>query len=845
MIIMNRFRKPFILVLSYLLMFLCAAGVTAYTMNRGKVSGSIQESTSSLPVVYVRAGGQLINEMHGYLTPVDAGYYRDILTPVGESRTINLSATQGRSKIVSARYELYDEQNVNLLEQGEVSEESRADNIYQMQIVLGTVLHSNTEYCMRVILKDDQEQEIYYYSRLHYGEDLKISEKIKFVLDFNDATFDKNRISAVADYLRETSLDNSDFSIMTMDSSAQAVTWGSLEPARTSDVHICVKEINTYYATIALSYTIESAADDMTTQYDVCENYRVMTSEEGNYMLDFKRYLTEVPDLNALQLSSGQLRLGIAGNGTFEAVSYGTQEQNYICISSDERLMVYDVTSGIVTSVYDGRDEAVNKWAGCGQAVKVIGNDPETGDLYFVVYGYMHSGNYEGREGVLLYHFVHADARLEALMFLSYDKGLQQLAGGIEKLAYLADDGMIYLMIEDSIYRIDPELFRIDTAWEGIADNQFAVSDNGLLVMTENAQTGSPAGDSLKITDLNTGTERRLEGKDRKIVPFGFVGEDLVYGLADPALIAMDSSGTIQTPVSELIIADKDLKEIRSYDPGNKYITDVAINGKTVVLTLSEKKSASGYTDYLDSGIDYIMRNEAEDENAVTIDRITDGVRGVQNWLNLHIWDSMELILQTARNLDPEYDISKEYSLSGQLPVRYYVFAGGQLDAEFSSLKAAVSHARNTYGTVMTSHKQTVWLSDGSAYYWSLPVNHVTAASGNSLNQAVLQTILQYEGWEQTAAVDNSVPLFAAMTASLPAETVNLTGLNLEDVVQFIYRDRLVIARTGDNAYSIITAYQSDSITMIDLEDGTMNVTGWSDAEELFRANGNVFYSYY
>ena len=833
------------IVLSYLLLFACAAGVTVFMMNRGKVSGSLQESVSSLPVVYVRSGGQLINEMHGYLDSVDAGYYRDILTPVGESRTVNLTVKRKETEIASARYELYDEQNENLLEQGEVTREDSADGIEQMQIIFDSTMYSNTEYCLHVILQDGQEREISYYSRLHYGDDLKISEKIKFVQDFSDATFDKQRISSVGRYLTQSSMDNSDFSIMTRDSSAEAVTWGSLKPSRTSDVSICVKEINTYYATITLSYTIESAADDLVTEYDVCENYRVMTAEEGNYMLDFKRYLTEVPNLNALRLTSGRLRLGVGEADSVEAVTFGTPEQTYVSLCSGSRLLLYDVTSGIVTSVYDGRDEDVNAWAGCGQSVKVLGRDEQTGDLYFAVYGYMHSGNYEGREGVLLYHFVHADARLEALMFLSYDKGLQQLAGGIEKLAYLADDGMIYLMIEDSIYRIDPELFRIDTAWEGIADNQFAVSDNGLLVMTENAQTGSPAGDSLKITDLNTGTERRLEGKDRKIVPFGFVGEDLVYGLADPALIAMDSSGTIQTPVSELIIADKDLKEIRSYDPGNKYITDVAINGKTVVLTLSEKKSASGYTDYLDSGIDYIMRNEAEDENAVTIDRITDGVRGVQNWLNLHIWDSMELILQTARNLDPEYDISKEYSLSGQLPVRYYVFAGGQLDAEFSSLKAAVSHARNTYGTVMTSHKQTVWLSDGSAYYWSLPVNHVTAASGNSLNQAVLQTILQYEGWEQTAAVDNSVPLFAAMTASLPAETVNLTGLNLEDVVQFIYRDRLVIARTGDNAYSIITAYQSDSITMIDLEDGTMNVTGWSDAEELFRANGNVFYSYY
>ena len=282
---MNRLRKTLIILFSYLLLFVCAAGVTTFMMNRGKVSGSLQENVSSLPVMYVRAGGQLINEMHGYLEPVDAGYYRDILTPIGESRTINLTVRRGESGLSSARYELYDEQNVKLLEQGEVLQEDAADGIYQMQIVLDSMLYSNTEYCLHVILMEEEGREISYYSRLHYGDDLKISEKIKFVLDFNEATFDKQRINSVSRYLRQTSLDNSDFSVMTMDSSAEAVTWGSLAPARTSDVSICVKEINTYYATIMLSYTIESSADDLSTEYDVWENYRIMTTDEGNYMM--------------------------------------------------------------------------------------------------------------------------------------------------------------------------------------------------------------------------------------------------------------------------------------------------------------------------------------------------------------------------------------------------------------------------------------------------------------------------------------------------------------------------------------------------------------------------------
>ena len=66
-----------------------------------------------------------------------------------------------------------------------------------------------------------------------------------------------------------------------------------------------------------------------------------------------------------------------------------------------------------MTKVYTEEDDNHN----CGRqdeaGIKVVHADPETGDLYFIVYGYMHSGNYEGREGVMVYHFSHEDVLLK------------------------------------------------------------------------------------------------------------------------------------------------------------------------------------------------------------------------------------------------------------------------------------------------------------------------------------------------------------------------------------------------------------------------------------------------
>ena len=45
--------------------------------------------------------------------------------------------------------------------------------------------------------------------------------------------------------------------------------------------------------------------------------------------------------------------------------------------------------------------------------------------------------------------------------------------------------------------------------------------------------------------------------------------------------------------------------------------------------------------------------------------------------------------------------------------------------------------------------------------------------------QILIKTIADYEGWELNGTIDDAEPLFAAMTAVLPAETIDLERLEL------------------------------------------------------------------
>ena len=107
---MSRTKKIILTFLAYLAAFIASVCVSSFVLNSGTVSGELQQTKASLPVLYVKTGGQFINEMHGYTEPVDAGYYRDTLTPVGESKTINLSMSTYDHNISSASYEVYNDQ---------------------------------------------------------------------------------------------------------------------------------------------------------------------------------------------------------------------------------------------------------------------------------------------------------------------------------------------------------------------------------------------------------------------------------------------------------------------------------------------------------------------------------------------------------------------------------------------------------------------------------------------------------------------------------------------------------------------------------------------------------------
>ena len=271
----------------------------------------------------------------------------------------------------------------------------------------------------------------------------------------------------------------------------------------------------------------------------------------------------------------------------------------------------------------------------------------------------------------------------------------------------------------------------------------------------------------------------------------------------------------------------------------------LTISEGNISMKLAKAVSNGDYTDYEDDGEDYIIRNIEASDSTVYVDRLKDGTRGIQNWLYLGTSDSFVPITQIARYLDPGYDISKKYESSDNVEMQYYVYTKGRMAASFNTIQEAVEYGNTYAGTIMTSHKQVLWQRAGRAYIWDLNIDSIDKTSSTqSMNSILIKTIADYEGWELNGTIDDAEPLFAAMTAVLPAETIDLSGLKLDDVLHFVYRDRVVAVKLSNNNYGLITAYDNDYVWIADPAKGEVYSMTQTAAEKLFEQNGKVYYSY-
>ena len=75
-------------------------------MNDTNEDLTTEMKEATLPVITMYQGDQELNELHGYVTEMDAAYMRDTITPVGEDRKLPIVIQTNQTAVDTISYEI-------------------------------------------------------------------------------------------------------------------------------------------------------------------------------------------------------------------------------------------------------------------------------------------------------------------------------------------------------------------------------------------------------------------------------------------------------------------------------------------------------------------------------------------------------------------------------------------------------------------------------------------------------------------------------------------------------------------------------------------------------------------
>lgn len=115
----------------------------------------------------------------------------------------------------------------------------------------------------------------------------------------------------------------------------------------------------------------------------------------------------------------------------------------------------------------------------------------------------------------------------------------------------------------------------------------------------------------LILMNLNTGNRQEIQTENQnRMLPLGFIGEDLIYGVVAYDDIRVDFSGSVTFPMHSVFIQDERGEVLKTYKQDGVYVTDAVIKDNLITLTRVVRDGQGGYTSAED---DQIVNNLVEE----------------------------------------------------------------------------------------------------------------------------------------------------------------------------------------------------------------------------------------
>ena len=840
----SRMKKTIIRIAVCVVVFLASALIIGSIMNQGHNNMTMEMAPATLPMITMESGGVACNELHGNTVEMDVAYQKDCITLLGEGRQANFTLDTFGREITGISTEVRSIDGSRLIENSEVTGWKANGKSFSVSLTLKDLIDTNTQYSLTLILELEGEQKVYYYTTILWNDDVHISEILEFATDFHGKLYDKEVAKELTKYLEPNSklTDNGTFHKVNIHSSFQQITWGSLEPVQEDAASIRLTQISGNVASLLMDFVVSTGEGKNKIYYNVEEYYRVRYTSERMYLLDYERTMTQIPDTTRMY-ANDKILLGITDENVDMMES---ADGNTVVFSDMGQLLSYNAaTNGltVIFSFYD-KDNADRRTLYDNHGIKILDVD-EGGNVKFAVYGYMNRGRHEGETGIQIISYDNSLNTIEEEVYIPYSKSYAVLKDEMEQLLYRNRQQHVYFFLENGVYDVDLENRSAEQLVSIRQDDSLQVSENHEIIVWQEGDDINHS-NQLNVRNLNTGEQTVIRAEDGEAIrPLGFMGEDIIYGVARESDIRTENSGQLFYPMYKVCISNSSGDNLKEYGQDGIYIVDCAIEGNQITLSRIQRSENGSYQEILD---DQIMNNVEEEpgQNKVVTADIDIYERYVQ------IQTKTTIDTKTIKVLNPKevvFEGGRELTLDAVSEVsRYYVYNAYGVQGIYSAPGKAVKEAYDSSGVVANDRGITVWLKGNRVsrnQIMAIKEESVTDQK-NSLT-VCLDNILRHAGITRNTEYDLAQGKTAIQILEenmTGVQVLDLSGCSLDAVLYYVNQDIPVLAILEDGEAVLVTGFNEFNVVIMEPSTGKLYKKGMNDATTWFAENGNHFISY-
>lgn len=774
-----------------------------------------------LPVVHAQMYGREMNVMYGYRQEMGNAAARESLTILPQDRALQIRISQSDQPVAALRYEIRSLDLERLVENTTVSGWQQQEDVVVATLPIQNLLTSDREYLLRIEVDTETYGTAYYYTRIVWTDNAAIQPMIDLAVDFSRRTFNYEEARELTTYLETNDTeDNSSFGQTTIRSSFSHLTWGRLNMEPAGDVQVTLKEADGLMGIVQLHYLASRQAEDGTAElYEVEESFTMRWNSLRIYMMDYQRKADQVFLGDRTAYSGKRIMLGITND---QEVSVKKSDNNQmLAFMVNRELWRYDQTEQDAVQIFSFRSEnsADLRSNHDDHDINIL-QVQDNGDVDFLVYGYMNRGRHEGDTGVAGYHYDASDNAIVERFFIPVQATYDAIKGDMEQLAGINSSDMLYLYLNQAVYGIDLTSNEYMVVADGLAEGSFAVSaDRSRIAWQEGANRYDA--ENLHLLDLETGENKIIQAQQEdRVRVIGFVGNDLVYGLAKASDLWVLNGRTVELPMYALEIMNTGMGVETRYENAGSYIADVSVEESRIHLTRMVRLDDSQYTA---TDQDTIVCNVGMGPDALAgIGWYASQDKGKVYFVQVDtdIRSNGDVSISAPRRIS--YDSSARLELNGRNQVQgvqFYAYGGGHMLGRSGDLKKVLDLAYDSMGVVIDQNHNMIWgrINRGD--------------SRNIRDTAVAAAPLYRHLDEFTGSESYSDGIIL----------IDARGCTMMQVLYFIDKGMPVVAYTGDGSHLLLTGFDQYNVSVYDPGTGETSRVGLNDATEFFRLRGNDF----